>query len=112
LCHGGHGYGGEATIGEPLSAHGIKLLFQRLSVKLNIKLHAHKLRHTFSTDFLNNEESVADLVRILGHESPQMSLYYAHITNTDAVERQKSNCVVDRQLRATSNDLTKNGLIR
>lgn len=42
---------------------------------------------------------MADLQRILGHESPQMSLYYAHVTNADAVERQKSNSVVDRQLR-------------
>jgi integrase/recombinase XerC len=99
LCHGGHSHGGEETIGEPLSAHGVKLLFQRLSAKLGIKLHPHKLRHTFSTDFLNNGGSVADLQRILGHESPQMSLYYAHVTNTDAVERQKSNSVVDRQLR-------------
>jgi len=28
-----------------------------------------------------------------------MSLYYAHIINTDAVERQKTNSVVDRQRR-------------
>jgi hypothetical protein len=28
-----------------------------------------------------------------------LSLYYAHVTNTDAVEKQKSNGVVDRQLR-------------
>jgi hypothetical protein len=34
-----------------------------------------------------------------GHESPQMSLYYAHITNGDAVERQKTNSVVDRQFK-------------
>jgi integrase/recombinase XerC len=99
LCHGGHSHGGGETIGEPLSAHGIKLLFQRLSAKLGIRLHPHKLRHTFSTDFLKNGGSVADLQRILGHESPQMSLYYAHVTNTDAVEKQKSNGVVDRQLR-------------
>lgn len=42
---------------------------------------------------------MADLQRILGHESPQMSLYYAHITNTDAVERQKTNSVVDWQFK-------------
>jgi integrase len=66
---------------------------------LGLPLHPHKLRHTFSTDFLNCGGSVADLQRLLGHESPQMSLYYAHITNTEAVERQKSNSVVDRQLR-------------
>ena len=42
---------------------------------------------------------MADLQRLLGHESPQMSLYDAYITNTDAVERQKSNSVVDRQWR-------------
>jgi hypothetical protein len=46
-----------------------------------------------------NSLSVADLQRFLGHESPQMSLYYAHVTNTGAVERQKSNSVTDSQLR-------------
>lgn len=67
--------------------------------KLGIKLHPHKLRHTFTTDLLNNGGSVADLQRILGHESAQMSLYYAHVTNTDAVGHQKSNSMVDHQLR-------------
>lgn len=86
LCHGGHRRDGEETIGEPLSANGVKLLFRRLSKKLGIKLHPHKLRHTFSTDFLNHGGSVADLQRILGHESPQMSFYDAHVTNSDAAE--------------------------
>ena len=99
LCHGGHSRAGAETIGEPLSANGVKLVFRRLSNKLGLKLHPHKLRHTFSTDFLNSGGSVADLQRILGHESPQMSLYYAHVTNSDAVEKQKTNSVVDRQLR-------------
>ncbi len=99
LCHGGHSRDGQGSIGEPLSAHGVKLIFRRLSEKLRIPIHPHKLRHTFSTDFLNNGGSVADLQRLLGHESPQMSLYYAHITNNDAVERRKSNSVVDRQVR-------------
>jgi integrase/recombinase XerC len=99
LCHGGHSRDGQETMGEPLSAHGVKLIFRRLSKKLGIKVHPHKLRHTFSTDFLNHGGSVADLQRILGHETPQMSLYYAHITNTDAVERQKTNSVIDRQRR-------------
>lgn len=74
-------------------------MFKRLSQKLGIELQPHKLRHTFSTDFLNNGGSVADLQRLLGHESPQMSLDYTHIANRDAVERQKTNSVVDRQLR-------------
>jgi site-specific recombinase XerD len=96
LCHGGHSRAVGETIGEPLGTNGIKLVFRRLSNKLGIKLHPHKLRHTFSTDFLNNGGSVADLQWILGHESPQMSLYYARVINTDAVERQKGNSVVDR----------------
>lgn len=36
LCHGGHSRDGEETIGEPLSANGVKLLFRRLSKKLGI----------------------------------------------------------------------------
>ncbi len=99
LCHTGHGGDGREAIGAPLSANGVKLVFRRLSKKLGVVMHPHQLRHTFSTDFLNGGGSVADLQRLLGHESPQMSLYYAHITNRDAVERQKSNSVVDRQLR-------------
>ena len=99
LSHGGHCRDGHESIGEPLSAHGVKLVFRRIEVKLGIEVHPHKLRHTFSTDFLNAGGSVADLQRILGHESPQMSLYYAHITNQDAVERQKTNSVVDRQFK-------------
>ncbi len=76
-----------------------KLIFQRLSKKLGIKLHPHKLRHTFSTDFLSGGGSVAHLQRLLGHESPQMSLYYAHVSNGEAVDRQRTNSVVDSQFR-------------
>ncbi len=98
LCHGGYARDGRETTGEPLSAHGIKLMFCRLSKKTGLKVHPHMLRHSFSTDFLNHGGSVADLQRILGHETPQMSLYYAHITNAEAVERQKSNSLIDRQV--------------
>jgi integrase/recombinase XerD len=86
-------------VGKPLSDHAIRLIFQRLSKKLGIKLHPHKLRHTFSTGFISGGGSVAHLQRLLGHESPQMSLYYAHVPNGEAVDRQMTNSVVDSQFR-------------
>jgi integrase len=99
LCHGGHRRGGEETIGELLSADGVKPLFRRASTRLGIKVHPHKLRRTFSTDFLNDGGRARTCSGSWGRETPQLSLYYAHVTNADAVERQKSNSVVDRQLR-------------
>lgn len=99
LCHTGHGADGRETIGEPLSEHGIKLIFRRLSAKLDIHVTPHMLRHTFAHDFLANGGSVADLQRLLGHESPETSLWYARVFNGDALERQKANSVVDKQFQ-------------
>lgn len=98
LCHGGvnSAKGSQVCIGTPLSAHGIQQVFYRLQHKLGIAVSAHRFRHTFSAEFLKAGGTVADLQSLLGHETPDMSLRYAQVFNSDAVDRQRSNSVVDR----------------
>ncbi len=98
LCHGGvnPAKGSRVCIGTPLSAHGIQQVFGRLQHKLGISVSAHRFRHTFSAEFLKAGGTVADLQSLLGHETPAMSLRYAQVFNSDAVNRQRSNSIVDR----------------
>lgn len=99
LCHTGHGKDGRNSIGEPLSRHGIQQVFDRISNRTGIHVTPHMLRHTFAHDFLANGGSVADLATLLGHGSEQQALWYAKVFNFEAVNRQKNNSVVDRQMQ-------------
>ena len=41
--------------------------FQRLMIKLGFHYKLHSLRHSYATNFLENEGRLEDLQRILGH---------------------------------------------
>ncbi len=48
--------------------------------------HAHVLRHTFGTRYYRCTGRLAELQRLLGHESPKTTMVYVH---DDPTERER-----------------------
>ncbi len=72
--------------GEPIQQSTVKMLFRRLKKDLNMpRLHAHLLRHTFATRFLENGGDMYTLQYILGHTSLEMVKRYVHLTRGKTV---------------------------
>jgi len=72
--------------GEPLDASGIKIMIRRLTKKTGVKVYGHKLRHTFSINYLRNGGDVFTLQYLLGHSTLQMTQRYLQSLNSqDAI---------------------------
>ncbi|NQT74055.1 MAG: tyrosine-type recombinase/integrase [Chloroflexi bacterium] len=69
--------------GEPLDVVGIKMMVKRLGNKANIKVHPHKLRHTFAISFLRAGGDAFSLQYLLGHSTLQMTQRYLQSLNAD-----------------------------
>jgi site-specific recombinase XerD len=74
--------------GEPLGPRGVGKLIDRLKAAAGIegRIYPHKLRHTFSTEFLRNGGNAYTLQVALGHTSPVVTSNYVHLAAAD-VER-------------------------
>jgi hypothetical protein len=46
-------------------------------------IHPHRLRHTFATEMARAGMTVPALMRILGHETPAMTMRYVEVAATD-----------------------------
>ncbi len=66
----------------PLCYTAIGVELNSLSKKLNIKLHAHKLRHTFAT-LMADKVGLYELSALLGHSSPMTTKRYVHKNKTN-----------------------------
>ena len=62
---------------------GIKILIKRLGQRAKVKVHPHKLRHTFSVSFLRAGGDVFSLQYMLGHSTLQMTQRYVQSLNAD-----------------------------
>jgi integrase/recombinase XerC len=82
--------------GEPLVAVGIQILIKRLGQKAKIKVHCHKLRHTFAISYLRNGGDVFTLQYLLGHSTLQMTQRYLQSLNaTDAANAHRKYSPLD-----------------
>ena len=69
--------------GEPLEIIGMKILIRRLGDKAKVKVHPHKLRHTFAISFLRAGGDAFSLQYLLGHSTLQMTQRYLQSLNAD-----------------------------
>lgn len=49
----------------------------------SIRPVSHQLRHTYATDMLHSGVSLIGVMKLLGHTTPRMTLYYVQVTQAD-----------------------------
>ena len=69
--------------GVGISTGTVTDLFQRLRKRLGFRIHAHKFRHTFATEYLRQGGEIERLRRILGHTTYVMVMRYVHLDKGD-----------------------------
>ena len=79
-----------------MKAGTLKNILRRLGNRCDVKVHAHKIRHTFVINFLRNGGNVFELQRLLGHSSLDMVRHYLNIAESDTENAHKKASSVDR----------------
>jgi len=69
--------------GRPVRVETVVELFQRLRKKVGFRVHAHKFRHKFATEYLRQGGEIERLRRILGHTTYVMVMRYVHLDKGD-----------------------------
>lgn len=69
--------------GEAVGMMTVEYLLRRIKNRVGFKVHAHKFRHTFATEYLRNGGDIERLRRILGHSSYVMVMRYLHLDKGD-----------------------------
>jgi len=69
--------------GQPVAMMTVEYLLRRIKLRVGFKVHAHKFRHTFATEYLRNGGDIECLRRILGHSSYVMVMRYLHLDKGD-----------------------------
>lgn len=69
--------------GRPVTVETVSRLFSRLHRQLGFRIHAHKFRHTFATEYLRRGGEIERLRRILGHTTYVMVMRYVHLDKGD-----------------------------
>jgi len=70
--------------GVQFSRDGFNSFLRRLEKRTKIRLHAHKFRHTYASQYIANGGNPAYLQRLLGHTTPAMTNRYIHLFDSDA----------------------------
>jgi integrase/recombinase XerC/integrase/recombinase XerD len=94
--------------GAPLTKNGLSLFFARLKKRTGItRLHAHLLRHTFATRYLQSGGNTLALKQLLGHSSLKMVDRYVHIASAEAIRASAGLSLLDRIAsgRPVTNDM-------
>ncbi len=70
---------------ERMTATNVQLLVKNSARRAGIqkKVTPHTLRHSFATNFLQNNGNLRYCQEMLGHASIETTMKYSHITNTD-----------------------------
>ena len=71
---------------EPLTRAGVQWAYRRIFRRSGISGGAHRLRHTFATEYLRNRGSIVHLQRILGHTDIKTTQIYLDLLSSDLIE--------------------------
>jgi integrase/recombinase XerC len=68
--------------GNPITTRGIRVVLNKMveNAALTIRVHPHKLRHTFATHMLNEGADLRTVQELLGHESLSSTQVYTHVS--------------------------------
>jgi len=69
--------------GRPATVMTVEYLLGRIALRTGFRVHAHKFRHTFATEYLRKGGEIERLRRILGHTSYVMVMRYLHLDKGD-----------------------------
>jgi integrase/recombinase XerD len=69
--------------GKPVRVETVIELFKRLRKRVGFRVHAHRFRHTFATEYLRQGGEIERLRRILGHTTYVMVMRYVHLDKSD-----------------------------
>ena len=86
----------------PITNSVIDRLFKTLKNRQDLltpRIHAHLLRHTFATSYLENGGNIYSLQLILGHTSLEMEKRYVHLTQAKTVINFKNYSPLDNMKR-------------
>jgi site-specific recombinase XerD len=82
--------------GQPLAKASIQVMFKRLAQSTGVKVHPHKIRHTFAISFLRLGGDVFNLKYLLGHSSLQMTMRYLQsLAADDAIREHTKHSPLD-----------------
>lgn len=82
----------------PITKSVLERMFKTLKTRddlLTPRIHAHLLRHTFATNYLENGGNIYSLQLILGHTSLEMEKKYVHLTQAKTVVNFKNYSPLD-----------------
>lgn len=82
--------------GTRLKPSGVQTMCRRVTAAVGIKLHPHKLRHSFAVSWILNGGDAFTLQAILGHESQEMTSRYVKIAGADASAQHDRHSPGDR----------------
>jgi integrase/recombinase XerD len=69
--------------GQPVYLGTVSELLKRIRRRVGFRVHAHKFRHTFATEYLRQGGEIERLRRILGHTTYAMVMRYVHLDKGD-----------------------------
>lgn len=72
--------------GIPFTDEGFRSFLARVERRTGVRVHTHKFRHTFASQYIADGGNPAYLQRLLGHTTPIMTNRYVHLVDTDARE--------------------------
>jgi len=77
------------------SRDAFRAALQRAGIQLPKGQLTHVLRHTFASHFMMNGGNILDLNKILGHQTIQMTMVYAHLSPEHLAEAVNKNPLIN-----------------